>query len=254
MQYRDSTSFNIASFEPVNVDNNFIVTHSETSDNRPYITSNITSETIQEEQTQTSNIAPPYTREYSIQQDSEAFVNLFQDQQPYQSNPLYPQLPQTSDTPQLNPSGTATVQNASDLSEESEPIVQNTQSITITNVSNLVQILTHHITSNQNNNPNQYNILVQFKITPLFYLLLRLIQPNHLKHNDLLVKIMIHLLFHLNFQLKLTLIILLNQVLLIHNTLMQYNFKHRLRHHLLIYKRQLILQLKVIQYKLFKQV
>ena len=211
-----------------------------------------TVETIQEEQTQTSNIVPPYVIEYSIQQESEEFVNLFQDQQHHQLNPLYPQLPQTSDTPQLNPSETATVQNASKLSEESEPIVQNTQSITITNESNLVQFPTHHITSNQNNNPNQDKTSSTIQDNTS---ILSTTQTNTTKpYQDLLVKIMIHLLFHLYFQLKLTLIFLLNQVLLIHNTLIQYNFKHQLRHHLLIYKRQLILQLKVIQYKLFKQV
>ena len=155
MQYRDPTSFNITNFEPIHLDNDFIVTHSETSDNRPYITSNTSPETTQAEQT--SNIVPPNTREYSIQQEPEGFVNLFQDQQPHQLNQLYPQLPQTSDTPQLNPFETAAVQNETESSEESEPTVQNTQSITITNDSNLVQIPIHNITLNQNNNPNQDN-------------------------------------------------------------------------------------------------
>ena len=66
-------------------------------------------------------------------------------------------MPQNFDTTQLNPSETTTVQNASELSEESNPTVQVTQSITITNDSNLVQIPTHNITSNQNNNQNQDN-------------------------------------------------------------------------------------------------
>ena len=153
LQYRDPTSFKITYFEPIQLDTDFITAHSETSDNRPCITSNISPETTPEEQT--SNVVPPYTREYSMQPEHEDFVNLFQNQQPHRLNPLYPQLPQTSDTPQLNPPETATLQNASELSEESEPNVQNSQSITITNDSNPIQIPTHKITSNQNNNPNQ---------------------------------------------------------------------------------------------------
>ena len=62
---------------------------------------------------------------------------------------------------------------------------------------------------------------------------------NHLRHKDPLVKIMTHLLFHLNSQLKSTLMILLNKALLIPNTLIQSIFKHQLHHHLLKYKFQL---------------
>ena len=94
---------------------------------------------------------------------------------------------------------------------------------------------------------------VQLKITPLFYLHLLLMSHNHLKHKDPLVKNMTHPLFHLNSQLKFTLIIL-NKALLIHNTLIQSIFKHQLHHHLLKYKLQLILYLKVIQYKMYKLV
>ena len=69
---------------------------------------------------------------------------------------------------------------------------------------------------------------------------------------------MTHLLFHLNSQLKITLIILLNKALQIHNiihkTLIQSIFKHQPHHHLLKYKLQLILQLKLIQYKMYKLV
>ena len=93
---------------------------------------------------------------------------------------------------------------------------------------------------------------VQLKITPLFYLHLILILHNHLRHKHHLVKIMTHLLFHLNSQLKFTLIILLNKALLIHNTIIQSTFKHQFHHQLLKYKLQLILQLKLIQYKMYK--
>ena len=99
---------------------------------------------------------------------------------------------------------------------------------------------------------------VQLKITPLFYLHLLLILHNHLRHKYHLVEIMTHLLFHLNSQLKFTLIFLLNKALQIHNkthnTKIQSIFKHQPHHHLLKYKFQLLLQLKVIQYKMYKLV
>ena len=70
-------------------------------------------------------------------------------------NPLYPQLTQTSDTRQINPSETTTSQNTSKFSEESEPTVQNTQSFTITNDSNLIQVPTHNINPDQTHDHNQ---------------------------------------------------------------------------------------------------
>ena len=51
LQYRDPTSSNTTYFEQINLYNNFITEYSETSDNRPYITSNISPETTSEEQT-----------------------------------------------------------------------------------------------------------------------------------------------------------------------------------------------------------
>ena len=59
--FRDPTSFNIYNFEPIHLDDDFLVPHSETSDNRPYFTSNISSATTPEEQNQTSNIVPSHT-------------------------------------------------------------------------------------------------------------------------------------------------------------------------------------------------
>ena len=46
---------NATYFQQINLDHDFITTYSETSDNRPYITPNISSETTPEEQT--SNVA-----------------------------------------------------------------------------------------------------------------------------------------------------------------------------------------------------
>ena len=80
----------------------------------------------------------------------------------------------------------------------------------------------------------------QLKIIPL-------LSHKHLKHTDLLIKIMTHLPFHLNLQLPTILMILLNKVLLMLNTQIQSIFKHQLLLHLLKYKLQLILQLKTIQ-------
>ena len=127
LQYRDPTSLNITFFQQINLDLYCIADLFETSDNRPYFTSNIPPETTPEEQT--SNVVSQYIRQYSVQSEEQEdldTLNLFQNQQPYQLNPLYPQLTQTSDTQQLNPSETATLQNTSESSEESEQTVQNT--------------------------------------------------------------------------------------------------------------------------------
>ena len=157
LQYRDPTSFNTTYFEQINLDHNFIAEYSETSDNRRYITSNISPETTPEEQT--SNVLPQYTRQNTVQSKQEDLVNIFQNQEPHLLNPLYPQLPHASDIQQLNPSETATIQNASEFFEETVQTVQNTQSLTITNDSNLIQVPTHKITPDETNNQNQDNTL-----------------------------------------------------------------------------------------------
>ena len=59
----------------------------------------------------------------------------------------------------MNPSETATIQNASEISEETVQTVQNTQSLTITNDSNHIQVPTHNITQDETNNQNQDNTL-----------------------------------------------------------------------------------------------
>ena len=50
LQYRDPTSFNSTYFEHTDIDHNFISEHFEISDNRPYVTTNIPTEAIPEEQ------------------------------------------------------------------------------------------------------------------------------------------------------------------------------------------------------------
>ena len=86
LQYRDPTSFNTTYFEQINLDHNFISEYSETSDMRHYITSNISPETTPEEQT--SNVLPQYTRQNTVQSEQDDIVNFFQNQEPYQLNPL----------------------------------------------------------------------------------------------------------------------------------------------------------------------
>ena len=122
LQYRDLTSFNTSNFEQINLDHTFLVEHSETSDNRPLIKSDISPETTPEKQI--SNVELPYTRQHSVQSEQEDLATLFQNPEPHQVHPLYPPLPQVSDIQQANPSETATVQNTSEFSEET---IQNTQ-------------------------------------------------------------------------------------------------------------------------------
>ena len=124
---------------------------------KPYITSNISPETTPE--AQTSNVVPQYTRQHSVQSEQDDFFNLFQNQEPHQLNSLYPQFSQVSDIQQLNPSETVPIRNASEFSVETVQTVQNTHSLTITNDSNLIQIPTHNITPDETNNKNQDNTL-----------------------------------------------------------------------------------------------
>ena len=144
LKYRDPTSLNITFFQQINLDNNCITEYFETSDNRPYLTSHIPPEITPEEQT--LNVIPQYTRQHSVQSEEE---------QEDLDNPLYPQLTQTPDTQQINPSETVTLQNTSESSEASEQTVQNTQSFTTTNDSNLIQVPIHNINPDQTHDQNQ---------------------------------------------------------------------------------------------------
>ena len=58
--------------------------HSETSDNRPFLTSDTNPETTPEEQT--SNFEPLYTRQQSEQSEQEALANLFQNSDHLKNN------------------------------------------------------------------------------------------------------------------------------------------------------------------------
>ena len=118
--YRDLTSFNVTHFEQINLDHNFLVEHSETSDNRRFTTSHTSHETTPEEQT--SNVDLFYIRQHSEQSKQKDFTNLLQIPDPHQEHPLYPSLPKALDIQQTNPSGTATTQNTSEFSEETVQI------------------------------------------------------------------------------------------------------------------------------------
>ena len=149
LQNRDLTSFNVTHFEQINLDHNFVLEHSETSDNRPFITSDTSHETTPEEQT--SSVEPSYTRQQSEQSEQdtpeqETLVKLFQNPDPPQEQPLYPSLSQISDIQQPNPSETNTIHNTTEFSEET---VQNTRSFTIADDSNLIISNIHNITNPQ---------------------------------------------------------------------------------------------------------
>ena len=158
LQYRNPTSFNIQHFDQINPDHSFLADFSETSDNRPYITTNISNGTSPQEQI--SNVLPQFIRQNTIQQEQDDIGNLFQTQELPQMNPLFPQISQIPELQQLNPSETNTKQNTPELPEKTEQteqieqIVQNTQSLRITNDSNLSQTPTHNITPEDTNNQN----------------------------------------------------------------------------------------------------
>ena len=254
LHYRDLTSLNVTHLEQINLDSTFILEHSETSDNRPFTTSDTSHETTPEEQT--SSVEPLYTRQQSEQSEQEspeqeALVNLFQNPDLPQEQLLYSPQSQAPDIQQPNLSETNTIHNTSEFSEET---VQNTRSLTKTDDSNRIIIPTHNITQNDITNQSQDNTS-NINHDNTFILSTSNTNITHpLRHKNYLLEIIIHLLFHLNSQLRSTPITLLNQAhqihTILHRILIQYIFKHQLRHHILKYKLQLILQLKLIQYKL----
>ena len=122
-----------------------------------FFTPDTSHETTPEEQT--SSVEPLYTRQQSEQSEQEsptqeALVNLFQNPDLPQEQPLYPPLSQVSDIQQQNPSETNTIHNTSEFSEET---VQNTRIFTKTDDSNLITIPTHNITQNEITNQSQDN-------------------------------------------------------------------------------------------------
>ena len=157
LHYRDLTSLNVTHLEQINLDSTFILEHSETSDNRPFTTSDTSHETTPEEQT--SSVEPLYTRQQSEQSEQEspeqeALVNLFRNPDLPQEQLLYSPQSQAPDIQQPNPSETNTSHNTTEFSEET---VQFTRSFTITDDSNRIIIPTHNITQNDITNQSQDN-------------------------------------------------------------------------------------------------
>ena len=84
MHYRDLTSFNINNFELINFDDNFILERSETSDSRPYTTSNIISEPSFDEYI--PHILKHDTGQNILHFNQDDTTELFQNQDPQQFN------------------------------------------------------------------------------------------------------------------------------------------------------------------------
>ena len=202
LHYRDLTSLNVTHLEQINLDPTFILEHSETSDNRPFTTSDTSHETTPEEQT--SSVEPLYTRQQSEQSEQEspeqeALVNLFQNPDLSQEQPLYSPQSQAPGIQQPNPSETNTIHNTSEFSEET---VQNTRSFTITDDSNLIIIPTHKSRKTILQTKVKTTLQIPTKTITPFYLHQILILHNPLRHKYYLLEILIHLLFHLNSQLR----------------------------------------------------
>ena len=138
-------------FEIINFDCNFLLERSETSDSRPYTTSNLISEPSLNEHN--PNILQHETGQNIVHFHQVNPTELLQNQEPQQFNIIQDpqQITKTlQDVP--DPSKTATVQNISELSDDT---LINPQSLTITKDSNTLQIPVHDITQNPNNNQDQ---------------------------------------------------------------------------------------------------
>ena len=150
VQYRDLTSFNIAYFDIIKFDSNFILEFSETSDSRPYTTSNIISELSLNQYD--PNILQNDTGQNILQFNQDRPTDLLQNQEPQQWNIIQGSQQITTTLPDVpDPSVTATIQILSELSDETGI---HPQTITITNDSNTLQILVHAITQSQNTTQN----------------------------------------------------------------------------------------------------
>ena len=258
LQYRDPTSFSITYFEQIIIDHNFISEHFETSDNRPYCITNNSPETISEEQSALK--VPQFTRQNTIQSDPILFTFLtvrHLNNQTHFLNEYFTLLIYNKLIPltvlqyiihQNFLTKTNNLKNKLNKPYKIHKVLLQLQ-IQILYISQLIIIQQTTLLIN-----TKIPLPTQLMIIPLFYLHLKLTLHNHLRHKDLFNKIMIHLLFHLKLLTPTILIILLNKVLLILKTQIQSTFKHQLHLHLLKYTLQLILPLKITQYKTYKQV
>ena len=153
VHYRNLTSFNINNFELINFDHNFLLERSETSVSRPYTTSNIIYEPSLNEHN--PNILQHDTGQNILHFDQDNTTKLLQNQEPQHFIIIQdPQQITTTLQDVPDPPETATIQNVSELSDET---VINTQSLTMTNDSNTLQIPVHDVTQNPNNTQDQNN-------------------------------------------------------------------------------------------------
>ena len=127
--YRDHLSFNIPLFELINYDNDFIIEHYETSDNRPYTNPNFNSEPLPDEYI--PHILQHDIGKIILHTNQDDTTEVFRNQETSHFN----NIPDASET--------ATIQSVSELSEKTTP---NPQSNKITDDSNIVQILVNNIT------------------------------------------------------------------------------------------------------------
>ena len=144
VHYRDPTSLNISHLELIILDNQLIIEHSEMSDNRPYTTTTIISETSSKEYYR--KILRPDTEEDTFHFHSDDHSELFQNQEPQQLHIV--QVPQQDTKTFKNipdPSETATIQKVSEISDIT---INNPKSLTVTNESSILQIPVHDITQN----------------------------------------------------------------------------------------------------------
>ena len=137
--YRDLTSFSTHHFELFTFDGNFIIEKSETSDNRPYTTTNIISGTSFEECDQDISQTNPENNTQKFQNQEPQKPNIVQDQQ------------QDINTTQNLPERVQIV------SELSDTTTNNPQSFTITDDSNILQIPIRKVTQHPNIDQTQDN-------------------------------------------------------------------------------------------------
>ena len=114
VHYRDLTSLNINRFELINFDYNFILERSETSDSRPYTTSNIIYEPTFEKYN--PNILRHDTGQNTLHFNQDDHTELLQNQEPQQCNIAPNQIQDTTTLQSVpDPSETATIQNVPEL-------------------------------------------------------------------------------------------------------------------------------------------
>ena len=209
IQYKDPLSFNTTYFELINFDTNSNFEHSETFDNRPYIDPNFISEPSPDKNNLQMILHD--TRHDTSYSNQHEITNLFQDQEPTHSNTI------------PDPSETATIQNTSELSQETTNDPQ-----IVTDDSNIIQIPVHTIIQTNINNPPSNNTTpnphedTTSTLSTSNTLRLQLKNFIHNKQNN---QIMIHLLFLYKIFLVSHHIILLNKDRQTHKSQIQYNIE-----------------------------